>query len=103
MNILKVVVVILIIVAVAAVVIFLLGQFEATQPLYTQIIDTLTPIKDKATEFLSSPTGMLTSVGGIAGLATIGGLLYSKLSSAKNQLSTVQSQVSSASDAAKKR
>lgn len=83
MNALKLLTVILIIVAVAVVAVYLMGQFEQTQPTYTQIMGYVDQAKTYATQ------NWALLAGSIGTIATIGGVAYSKLSSAKQQLTQV--------------
>ena len=89
MNIAKTLIVLFILIGVAVAVIYLMGQFTQTQPIYNKIMG----IKDQAVTYIQSN---LPLVGGsVASITALGGVaagLYSKLNSAKQQLTGVTDQ-----------
>lgn len=91
MNLLKVLTVLLVLAVAAVVIVYLMGQFQATQPYHDQIMSYV----GQAQTYVMNNLPLVT--GGIGTLVTIGGVAASKLSAAKTQLNTVTSQVKEAS------
>lgn len=80
LNALKISAIILAIIGVCVVVIYLLGQFEQTRPINEQIMGYVNTAKDYVT---SNWTLVAGSIGTVTAL---GGVAYSKLSAAKQQI-----------------
>ena len=89
MSISKILIVILIIVAIAVAAVFIMGRFEATKPIYDKIMIAVSPSIEQIKSFVSTPTGAVTSIGGVGSLVTVGLAAYSKINSAKQQLTQV--------------
>jgi uncharacterized protein HemX len=101
MSIIKILTIFLIIILAAVATVYVMRMFPQTKPAADKIVTMATEAKDKLVSFVSSPGGAIASVGGLAGVVTLGGAVYSKLQSAKTQLSNTTTQLSTQADKVK--